>query len=75
MMVEFMQCIFKEFDVTDNRLMSYFLGIEVKQEEDRIFISQRKYIQDMLNKFKITDYKAVSTLVVTSILYKSLVGV
>jgi hypothetical protein len=39
MFVEFKQSMFKEFEMIDIGLMSYFLGIEVKQENDGIFIS------------------------------------
>ena len=31
MLVEFKEAMFNEFEMTDNGLMSYFLGIEVKQ--------------------------------------------
>lgn len=31
--------------------MKYFLGMEVYQSKDEIFICQTKYAQDMLNKF------------------------
>ncbi|KAK3036162.1 hypothetical protein RJ639_029899 [Escallonia herrerae] len=33
----------KEFEMTDIGLMSYYLGIEVKQRDDGIFISQEAY--------------------------------
>lgn len=41
--------------------MSYFLGIKVSQRDDGIFISQKKYTEDLLNKFKMYWYKPVST--------------
>jgi hypothetical protein len=44
--------MFKEFEMTDNGLMSYFLGIELKQENDGIFISQKKNMKEILEKFK-----------------------
>ncbi|KAK3027765.1 hypothetical protein RJ639_042257 [Escallonia herrerae] len=37
---------------SDLGLMSYFLGIEVKQTDKGIFISQKKYDGDILKKFK-----------------------
>jgi hypothetical protein len=74
--------------MTDNGLMSYFLGIEVKQENDGIFISQKKYMREILKKFKMDSCNAVNTPVATglklskegegksvdSTMYKSLVG-
>jgi hypothetical protein len=33
-----------EFDITDIRMMKYFLDLEIKQKKLRIFISQRVYI-------------------------------
>ena len=39
MFEEFKKAMIKEFKMTDIELMSYYLGIEVKQKEDGIFIS------------------------------------
>ena len=39
MLAEFKEAMFNEFEMTNNGLMSYFLGIEVKQQQDGIFIS------------------------------------
>ena len=36
---EFKKVMTREFDMTDIRLMAYYLGIEVKQKEEGIFIS------------------------------------
>nr|GEV29785.1 putative ribonuclease H-like domain-containing protein [Tanacetum cinerariifolium] len=38
------------------------LWLQVKQKSDRIFISQDKYIDEILRKFKYTDVKPASTL-------------
>ena len=37
---EFKKAMMREFEMTDIGLMSYYLGIEIKQMEDVIFISQ-----------------------------------
>ena len=37
-----------EFEMTDMRLLKYFLGIEVEQNENKIFISQAKYVKKFL---------------------------
>ena len=47
----------------DIGLMSYYLGIKVKQKEDGIFISQQNYGEEMLKKFKIDSCKPIGTLV------------
>ncbi|GJU09041.1 hypothetical protein Tco_1125471 [Tanacetum coccineum] len=36
-------------------------GLEVKQKEDEIFISQDKYVAEILRKFSFTDVKTAST--------------
>lgn len=88
MFKELKQLMFKEFEMIDDRLMSYFLGIEVKQRHDGIFISQKNYIREILEKFKMDSYTSVNTPVATGIKlskegdgrvieptpYKSLVG-
>ena len=51
----------KEFEMTDNRLMAYYLGIKVKQKEEGIFISQKSYVKEILKKFKMHDCKPIST--------------
>lgn len=46
MFIEFEEMT-QQFEMTDMGLMSYFLGIEVKQSESGIFISQKKYANDV----------------------------
>ncbi|GJR20443.1 hypothetical protein Tco_0968970, partial [Tanacetum coccineum] len=40
-----------------------FLGLQVQQKEDGIFISQDKYVAEILKKFNCIDVKSASTLV------------
>lgn len=40
-----------EFDMIDFGTMRYFLELEVIQRSDRIFISQKKYALDVLQRF------------------------
>ena len=61
MIAEFREAMIKCFEMTDLGLMSYFLGIEVVQQSDGIFISQKKYAVDILKKFKMENSKPVST--------------
>ncbi|GJS95906.1 retrovirus-related pol polyprotein from transposon TNT 1-94 [Tanacetum coccineum] len=41
----------REFEMTDIRLMSYYLGIEVKQTNEGIFICQERYAKEILKRF------------------------
>ena len=48
-----------EFEMSMIGELSYFLGLQIKQLKDGIFVSQGKYIKDMLKKFGIDDSKAL----------------
>jgi hypothetical protein len=61
MFEEFKKTMIKEFEMSDIGLMSYYLGIEVRQKEDGIFISQQRYAKEMLKKFKMDGCKPIST--------------
>ena len=41
-------------------LLNYFLGIEVSQVKEGIFISQNKYTKSILQKFKMMDCGSVA---------------
>ena len=41
--------------------LNFFLGLQIIQSNEGIFIHQTKYIKDMLKKFKFEDCKPVST--------------
>nr|GEV34742.1 putative ribonuclease H-like domain-containing protein [Tanacetum cinerariifolium] len=41
--------------------LTIFLGLQVKQKKDVIFISQDKYVAKILRKFEMTDGKSAST--------------
>ncbi|TXG57777.1 hypothetical protein EZV62_015606 [Acer yangbiense] len=49
------------FEMTDLGMMKYFLGMEVHQSNDGIFLSQRKYGMDLLRKFKMESCNPVAT--------------
>lgn len=66
MMMEFKEDMMKTFEMTDLGLMSYFLGIEVSQRNEGIFISQKKYIEGLLKKFNMYGCKPVATPLITN---------
>jgi hypothetical protein len=41
--------------------LSYFLGLQIKQLKNDTFVSQGKYIKDMLKKFGMNEAKPIST--------------
>jgi Reverse transcriptase (RNA-dependent DNA polymerase) len=88
MIDEFKRVMKSEFEMTDLGFMSYFLGLEIKQGNEDIFVSQEAYAIEILRSFKMDDCKPVSTQVdcgvklsrhdkgkvVDVTFYKSLVG-
>nr|GEZ16865.1 copia protein [Tanacetum cinerariifolium] len=50
-----------EFQMSSMRELTFFLGLQVKQKDDGIFISQDKYVAKILRKFGLTDGKLAST--------------
>ncbi|KAL0360219.1 UNVERIFIED_CONTAM: Retrovirus-related Pol polyprotein from transposon TNT 1-94 [Sesamum radiatum] len=61
MFQEFKKCMMDEFEMSDLGKMHYFLSIEVVNTSDGIFISQKKYIGEILDRFLMKDCNAVST--------------
>jgi hypothetical protein len=80
--------IMTEFNMTDLGRMRFFLGIEVLQRTDGIFISQCKYAQELLQRFKMNQCNSVHNpavpgfkltkdeegIIVDSTFYKQIVG-
>jgi hypothetical protein len=58
---EFKAEMLNVFKKTNLGLMSYFLGMEVKQSNDGIFICQMKYAKEILKKFHMENCKSIST--------------
>jgi hypothetical protein len=50
-----------EFEMSMIGELSYFLGLQVKQSSAGIFISQEKYLKEILKKFQMEDSSIVST--------------
>ncbi|XP_038904259.1 uncharacterized mitochondrial protein AtMg00810-like [Benincasa hispida] len=57
----FKQEMMKTFEMTDLGFMSYFLGMEIKQGQDEVFICQKKYVKEILKKFQIDECKVART--------------
>lgn len=78
----------QEFDMTNLGKMRYFLGLEVVQQDNGIFLCQQKYACEILEIFHMTDCNSVHNPIVPgsklmkdpigehvdSTLYKQLVG-
>ena len=39
--------------------LKFFLGLQIRQQRNKIFISQEKYLKDVLRKFGMQDCKGV----------------
>nr|GEU56451.1 putative ribonuclease H-like domain-containing protein [Tanacetum cinerariifolium] len=50
-----------KFQMSSMGELTFFLGLQVKQKDDGIFISQDKYVAEILRKFGFTDVKSTST--------------
>nr|GEU58874.1 hypothetical protein [Tanacetum cinerariifolium] len=49
-----------KFQMSSMRELTFFLGLQVKQKKDKIFISHDKYVAKILRKFGLTDRKLAS---------------
>nr|GEX56761.1 copia protein [Tanacetum cinerariifolium] len=61
MCTKFEKMMHKKFQICSMGELIFFLGLQVKQKEDGIFISQDKYVNEILNKFGYSDVKTTST--------------
>ncbi|GKE18835.1 putative ribonuclease H-like domain-containing protein, partial [Tanacetum coccineum] len=61
MCTEFEKMMHKKFQMSSMGELTFFLGLQVKQKEDGIFISQDKYVNEILNKFGFSDVKTART--------------
>ncbi|GKA31989.1 putative ribonuclease H-like domain-containing protein [Tanacetum coccineum] len=64
--VEFEQMMHKRFQMSSIGELTFFLGLQVKQKDDGIFISQDKYVADILKKFDFVTVKTTSTPIETN---------
>jgi transposase InsO family protein len=62
---KFKRSMMNTFDMTDLGKMRYFLGIEVIQNDQGIFICQEKYAKEILERFNIEKSNSVCSPIVT----------
>ena len=58
---EFLEEMKKEFEMSMVGELNYFLGLQVKQRKDGIFISQEKYAKNLVKRFSLDSKKHTST--------------
>ncbi|GKC64522.1 putative ribonuclease H-like domain-containing protein [Tanacetum coccineum] len=61
MCTEFEECMHKRFQMSSMGELTFFLGLQVKQQSDGIFISQDKYVADILKKFDFLSIRTATT--------------
>ncbi|GJZ65602.1 retrovirus-related pol polyprotein from transposon TNT 1-94 [Tanacetum coccineum] len=61
MVKDFEDLMQKEFKMSSMGELTFFLGLQVKQTTAGIFLSQDKYVKDILNKFDFRTIKPAST--------------
>ncbi|GJR62781.1 ribonuclease H-like domain-containing protein [Tanacetum coccineum] len=59
--LEFEKLMHDKFQMSFMGELTFFLGLQVKQKEDGIFISHDKYVTDILKKFGFQDVRTAST--------------
>ncbi|GKB88350.1 putative ribonuclease H-like domain-containing protein, partial [Tanacetum coccineum] len=59
--IKFERLMKDKFQMSSMGELTFFLGLQVKQKEDGIFISQDKYVAEVLRKFNFPDVKSAST--------------
>jgi hypothetical protein len=58
-LADFKKSIMNEFNILELGLMHYILGIEGVQSSASIFISQKKYVLEILDRFHVKDCNPV----------------
>ena len=61
---EFKASMKAEFEMTDLGRMKFFLGVEIVQNDEGIYIHQRKYALEILQRFEMENSNATKTLMV-----------
>ena len=59
--IEFSEEMKKEFEMSMVGELTFFLGLQVKQKKEDIFVSQEKYARNIVKKFGLNSKKHDST--------------
>ncbi|GJY12576.1 putative ribonuclease H-like domain-containing protein [Tanacetum coccineum] len=59
--IKFEKLMHEKFQMSSMGELTFFLGLQVQQKKDGIFISQDKYVGEILKKFGFIEVKATST--------------
>jgi hypothetical protein len=63
---EFSKIMTDKFEMSMMRVLTFFLGFQIKQDKKGTFISQTKYTRDILKKFGMDKAKSIKTHMGTS---------
>ena len=63
---EFESCMKNEFEMSMMGELNYFLGLQIKQRKDEIFINQTKYTKELIKKFELEGAKISKTPMATT---------
>jgi len=58
---EFSKLMQDEFEMSMMGELKFFLGIQVNQFKDGVYVHQTKYTKELLKKFKLEDCKVINT--------------
>ena len=53
----FESCMKEEFEMFMTGELNYFLGLQIKQRKDEIFINQAKYTKEFIKRFGLKELK------------------
>jgi hypothetical protein len=56
----------EEFKMSMMEKLNFFIGLQIKQTKDDIFINQSKYVKDLLKRFGMEQVKEANMLMGTS---------
>ena len=63
---EFGEMMSREFEMSMIGELSFFLGLQIKQLKEGIFVCQSKYVKNILKKFGMEDAKPINTPMATN---------
>ena len=58
---DFSNLMQSEFEMSMMGELGFFLGLQIKQHRNGIFINQEKYVKDILKKYKMNEAKIMVT--------------